>query len=180
MTTHHRSLSRWAQQLQDAARPVQMGLCAAALSLCASAAFAQTMAAPNAGNGAPTAATAAGKGGQAKPPSMDGQANPPTMDGRKDAGMHRPPYKRPAHPRGPKGDGHRMGERDGMKREGMKGGEASGDDMYRRNAMARCDVFKTEEDRRACHERMRHGTVSGSVAGGGILREFTYQAPVKR
>lgn len=40
-----------------------------------------------------------------------------------------------------------------------------------RNALARCDA-QTGDDRKACVARIQgEGTVSGSVAGGGILRE---------
>jgi hypothetical protein len=42
---------------------------------------------------------------------------------------------------------------------------------YQANARARCDVLGGE-DRAACEARMMgYGTVSGSVAGGGLLRE---------
>ncbi len=52
-------------------------------------------------------------------------------------------------------------------------------DQYQRNALARCDVFREPEDRNSCAERVRSGDVSGSVQGGGVLREFTEQVPVK-
>ena len=44
---------------------------------------------------------------------------------------------------------------------------------YEANALARCDVFKEDsEGRAACEARvMGYGNVSGSVAGGGVLRE---------
>ncbi|MEJ6020697.1 hypothetical protein [Ramlibacter sp. PS4R-6] len=42
---------------------------------------------------------------------------------------------------------------------------------YQANARARCGVL-TGEDRAACEARMMgYGTVSGSVAGGGVIRE---------
>ena len=42
-----------------------------------------------------------------------------------------------------------------------------------RNNRARCDA-QTGEDRTACEARMRgEGSVSGSVSGGGVLRERT-------
>lgn len=47
---------------------------------------------------------------------------------------------------------------------------------YERNALARCEVFKTHENRMACVERMRQ-TPQGSVEGGGLLWEFSYQVP---
>jgi hypothetical protein len=47
--------------------------------------------------------------------------------------------------------------------------DASGD--YQSNARARCGVL-TGEDKAACEARMMgYGTVSGSVAGGGVIRE---------
>jgi hypothetical protein len=42
---------------------------------------------------------------------------------------------------------------------------------FEANAVARCDVFKGE-DKSACQARMMgYGSTSGSVAGGGVLRE---------
>lgn len=49
---------------------------------------------------------------------------------------------------------------------------------YERNALARCEVFKTHENRMACVERMRQ-TPQGSVEGGGLLWEFSYQVPAE-
>ena len=51
--------------------------------------------------------------------------------------------------------------------------------VFRENATARCAVFKSEEDRRACVGRVAQGQDSGSVQGGGILREYTYTVPAK-
>jgi len=40
------------------------------------------------------------------------------------------------------------------------------------NAMARCSVFQSSEDKAACQARVQGmGSVSGSVAAGGLLRE---------
>jgi len=40
------------------------------------------------------------------------------------------------------------------------------------NAMSRCNVFKAGEEKAACEARvMGMGSISGSVAGGGLLRE---------
>jgi len=48
--------------------------------------------------------------------------------------------------------------------------DTSGD--LQANAMSRCDVFQASEDKAACHARvMGMGSVEGSVAGGGLLRE---------
>ena len=42
---------------------------------------------------------------------------------------------------------------------------------YQANALARCDVL-SGEDKAACHARvMGYGNTTGSVAGGGVLRE---------
>ncbi len=46
------------------------------------------------------------------------------------------------------------------------------------NAQARCNAFKADEDRLACRERVAgSGESFGSVAAGGILREFSYEVP---
>jgi hypothetical protein len=47
----------------------------------------------------------------------------------------------------------------------------------RQDALARCNAFQTEQDRRECVARMTSGEVSGSVEGGGILREKTFTVP---
>lgn len=45
-------------------------------------------------------------------------------------------------------------------------------EQLQRNALIRCDALKGD-DRAACVARMHgEGTVSGSVAGGGVLREL--------
>jgi hypothetical protein len=55
-------------------------------------------------------------------------------------------------------------------------GEGENDRQYEHNALARCDVFKNEADRHTCVERVRNGTVSGSVESGGTLIEYTQPA----
>ena len=47
---------------------------------------------------------------------------------------------------------------------------------YERNAMSRCDAFKMQEQKTACMQRMRQ-TPQGSVEGGGLLWEYSYQVP---
>lgn len=43
---------------------------------------------------------------------------------------------------------------------------------HEQHAMARCDVHQSGEDRAACQARiMGMGSVEGSVAGGGLIRE---------
>lgn len=51
---------------------------------------------------------------------------------------------------------------------------------FERNRLARCDLHQGE-DRELCLRRMRgEGTVSGSVEGGGILRELHVTVPADR
>lgn len=47
---------------------------------------------------------------------------------------------------------------------------------YQRNGFARCDVFKAAEDHAACVKRLQQ-TPQGSVEGGGLLWEYTYEVP---
>lgn len=49
---------------------------------------------------------------------------------------------------------------------------------FDQNALARCQAFKNADDRDLCERRQRQGVVSGSVAGGGDLRELTVTVPV--
>lgn len=48
-----------------------------------------------------------------------------------------------------------------------------GMDELQRNALRRCDIFKTELDRSACVARVQQPQLSGSVEGGGVIREYT-------
>ena len=48
---------------------------------------------------------------------------------------------------------------------------------FEQNALARCNVFKNAEDHDLCVRRQREGSVSGSVAGGGDIRELTVIVP---
>lgn len=43
---------------------------------------------------------------------------------------------------------------------------------YQANALARCQVHRNPEDRQSCELRMR-APASGSIPGGGLLREAT-------
>ena len=48
------------------------------------------------------------------------------------------------------------------------------------NALARCEVYRAQEDVQACRARvMGQGDVSGSVAGGGLLRQYEYTVPAE-
>jgi hypothetical protein len=58
------------------------------------------------------------------------------------------------------------------RRGGLKTDEAS----LSRNQLERCNAF-TGQDRALCERRMREGTVSGSVEGGGVLRELVVTVP---
>lgn len=57
------------------------------------------------------------------------------------------------------------------------GSNAQGLD-YERNALNRCEIFKTADDRNACVERVRQPQISGSVEGGGLIREYTQTVQV--
>ncbi|SFB69510.1 hypothetical protein SAMN05216344_101294 [Polaromonas sp. OV174] len=48
----------------------------------------------------------------------------------------------------------------------------NGDGQFAANALKRCDVFKTDDDKVACRARIEgQGKIEGSIAGGGVLRE---------
>ncbi|HXR58384.1 MAG TPA: hypothetical protein VN747_03615 [Burkholderiales bacterium] len=51
---------------------------------------------------------------------------------------------------------------------------------YEKNRLARCDLHKNADERDYCLRRMRgEGTTSGSVEGGGILRELVVTVPAE-
>ena len=59
--------------------------------------------------------------------------------------------------------------------EGPKGNLS---DAPEGNQFARCDYHKNPEDREYCIRRMKgEGTVTGSVDGGGLLRELRVTTP---
>ena len=62
-------------------------------------------------------------------------------------------------------------------RQGQLDGR-QGENQFERNALARCEVFKTDLDRHACVERVRSGQVSGSVEGGGTITEYVQKVQV--
>lgn len=48
------------------------------------------------------------------------------------------------------------------------------------HALARCNIYRVDEERLACRARvMGLGEVSGSVAGGGLLRRYEYLVPAE-
>ena len=52
---------------------------------------------------------------------------------------------------------------------------------YEQNIAARCAVHNNAEERGYCERRMRgEGTVSGSVKGGGLMRELTVVVPANQ
>ena len=57
--------------------------------------------------------------------------------------------------------------------EARRGNLSTGD--LAQNSVARCAGLPAD-DRRDCEMRMRSGASSGSVSGGGILREYTRPA----
>jgi hypothetical protein len=51
---------------------------------------------------------------------------------------------------------------------------------FEKNRFARCEYHKVAEDREYCQRRMRgEGTVTGSVEGGGLLRELIVIVPAE-
>jgi len=72
-------------------------------------------------------------------------------------------------------------EEQAARQEARQGVLAKGDNPaeFERNRLARCDKH-TGEDRDYCIRRMNgEGTISGSVAGGGIYRELRVQVPAE-
>lgn len=62
-------------------------------------------------------------------------------------------------------------------KEARRGGLATPEGSYERNAQQRCAVLEGL-DRSACEARMRgEGTTDGSVGGGGILRQSVTLVP---
>src|SRR5689334_11091282 len=51
---------------------------------------------------------------------------------------------------------------------------------FDQNRLARCDLHKNTDERDYCLRRMRgEGSTTGSVEGGGILRELTVVVPLE-
>jgi len=64
--------------------------------------------------------------------------------------------------------------------ESKRGGLTDSPD-YQQNAMARCAAHTNAEERSYCERRMRgEGSVSGSVKGGGVMRELTVVVPANQ
>lgn len=65
------------------------------------------------------------------------------------------------------------------RRGGFRSSPNDGSDQYQRNAMQRCNALKGD-DRGDCESRVRgEGKSSGSVGGGGMLRETVTVIEVK-
>lgn len=63
--------------------------------------------------------------------------------------------------------------------EARRGNLSTGGE-FEQNKLIRCEAHKNPDDKSYCERRMRgEGTVSGSVEGGGILRELTVTVPVE-
>ena len=63
--------------------------------------------------------------------------------------------------------------------EARRGGLTDAPGQYEKNSTQRCSALK-DDDRSDCEARMRgQGSSSGSVAGGGILRETVTVVPAK-
>lgn len=59
-----------------------------------------------------------------------------------------------------------------------KGLPSTSSEQLERNALQRCQVHKSTEDRTICERMARgDGTTSGSVESGGVIRELTTQVP---
>lgn len=64
--------------------------------------------------------------------------------------------------------------------ERRRGGLDTPEQSLQANALARCQVFQPGPDMEACRARvMGQGSVSGSVEGGGLLREYAVTIPVE-
>jgi hypothetical protein len=78
-------------------------------------------------------------------------------------------------------DAHRTCRREAYaaRDEARHGTLAEGAD-FERNKLARCEAHKDAAERDYCLRRMRgEGTVSGSVEGGGLLRELRVIVPAE-
>ena len=62
--------------------------------------------------------------------------------------------------------------------EMRKKGGLTENENYQANQLARCEAHKDAQERSWCERRMRgEGTTTGSVTGGGILRELVVTVP---
>ncbi len=64
--------------------------------------------------------------------------------------------------------------------ERRRGGLETPQSSLQSNALARCQVFQPGPDMEACRARvMGQGSVSGSIEGGGLLREYAITLPTE-
>lgn len=94
--------------------------------------------------------------------------------------MHKKGHKHHHHKHGQRGNSSSR-EAAAARQEERAGrlGNNQSDGQYQRNALARCEVFKTELDKQACIGRMTNGRISGAVQEGGALREYVQQVPAQ-
>lgn len=65
--------------------------------------------------------------------------------------------------------------------EATRGRLAAGEGDFERNKLARCAAHKDPAEKELCERRARgEGTVSGSVEGGGLIRELVVPVPAGR
>lgn len=83
--------------------------------------------------------------------------------------------------------GHTWETRDACIEETMsvyrarRAGQIQAGENFTANALARCNIYRDQENTLACRARvMGLGQVEGSVAGGGLLRIYEYQVPVQQ
>ena len=114
------------------------------------------------------------------------QAKPATDSAAAAMQAPKPAMKKHDHHKGHHKHHHKNGDNSSREAaaanaEMKKGQLADGQSVnqYERNAVARCQVFKTDVDRIACVERVRAGAVSGSVKEGGILREVIVEEVIR-
>ena len=109
-------------------------------------------------------ATAATPAGQAMPATPRMQNRPQRAEKRHSRHTPTPRHSRYNH----------AGEPPNADRLATDRGASAAD--YERNALSRCDNFKMQEQKNACLQRMRQAP-QGSVQGGGLLREYSYEVP---
>ncbi|MEJ7929290.1 hypothetical protein WG922_04815 [Ramlibacter sp. AN1015] len=64
--------------------------------------------------------------------------------------------------------------------QARRAGTLASAEQYTANALARCNIYREQEDVMACRGRvMGLGEVTGSVTGGGLLRQYEYLVPAE-
>ena len=147
--------------------PARMSLCAIAGM---GAAFAHAQTAP-----APSNASATPGYHQPQVPPQSSQHMNSQLERARDESQHKASKSKYATPQQ-----HEAAAVQEERRKGVGPANPAGAEMteFQRNALQRCEIFKTTEDRQACVERVRQPQISGSVQGGGVIREYTQTVPV--